>query len=99
MIVWRFDLVFELADVEDAVLALYRSASDAAQDGWGAGLIIEDVTEAVAEYFVARLCVHLDAKLIRLCSRRHEQGSLFAQEFRHAFLQAIDRRILAENVV
>src|SRR5204863_105119 len=63
-------LVLELADVENAVVALDGAAGNAAEDGGAAGLVVVDVAGGVADQLVAGLGVGLGADLVRHGARR-----------------------------
>jgi hypothetical protein len=64
VLVVGMDLAFELAQVEDAVVAREGPAGHAAVDRGAAGLVQVDVAVGIAEQFVARLGVGLDANLV-----------------------------------
>ena len=92
-------LAFELADVEDAVRAVERSAGDAGEDRRAAGLVLEDVAIEIAEKLVAGTGVDAHGDLVRHRPRRHEEGRLLAEELGRAAFELADGRVLAEDVV
>ena len=99
VIVHRPNLVFEMRHIEDTVITDDCPACDSAENGRATCLINANVASCLAEQFIAGLGVDLDADLIRHGAGRHKQGSFLAEESGDAFLQQIDGRIFAENVV
>jgi hypothetical protein len=57
------------------------------------------VSIGIDEDFVARLCVCSDRELICHRSRRHEQGGLLAQHFRHAGFKALHGGLVTEHII
>src|SRR5205085_11273297 len=72
------DLVLELAEIKDAVVAVERPARHAGEDRGAAGFIVVDVAIEIAQQLVARLRVDVDGELIRHRPRRHVQGRFLA---------------------
>ncbi len=78
------NLVRKLTDIQDAIVAIERTAGDAAKSSGAAGFVVVDVAIDVAEQFIARLRVDLYANLVGHAARRHEQSGFLAEKARHA---------------
>src|SRR5262249_11549645 len=72
------NLILQLAHVEYAMVSFDRSASYAAQDRRAARLKVVDMAQSLAEHFVARHCMRLDADLVRHRPRRDEECRFLA---------------------
>jgi len=69
------------------------------ESGGRAGLVMKDVAILFTIDFVARLGVALDGQLVALGAAADIEGGFFAKQCGHFFLEAVDRRVFAENVV
>ena len=82
-----------------ALLAIEWIELDPGQHRRSGDFIVEDVTIAVADNFVAASSVGGERDLVRHRAARDEQRGLFSEERRHAFLKRDYRRVVAEDVV
>src|SRR5262249_38011609 len=92
-------LALELADVDDAVVAVDGPAGHAREHGRAADLELIDVAARLAEHLVAGLRVGLDADLVRHRAGGDEQCGFLAEEVGDFLLEPVDRRIFAEDIV
>ena len=82
-----------------AAVPLERSRRHARQPGDPAGLPHINMRRGRAQQFVARLCIDSDADLVGHRARWNKHRRLFIKELGDPALEALDRRVIAEDVV
>ena len=94
------DQRFDALEIECAVgLEAEGLGLDAAEHRGSAALVPKGVAPLADDVLVPTLAVAENAEQISLRAARHEQGRLLAEHLRAQVLEAVDRRVLAIDVV
>ena len=93
------DETAQVVEREEAAVAFERPRRHAREPGDPAGLPDVDVRRRAAQELVAGLRVHADGDLVGHRAGGDEDRGLLAQELGGPFLEGLDRRVVAEDVV
>ena len=98
-VVRRPDGVAQVVERQQAAIPLERPRRHARQPGDPARFPDVDVRRRRAQQLVAGLRIDADADLVGHRARRNKHGRLLAKQLGGPGLEALDRRVIAEDVV